>query len=178
MGNPLEPVLYPAQGTKGPILYLNPYTREYTASRSYGLRMQRGYAAGLPQNIARLSGPGGTPPTVSESERRRERFIEKYGYDQNVWRRLYRRYIKEIHELDPSVSLDRWRQIVKEVLSNTQITGYGADWLEVRLARKLNDMLKYRHREEAIVFIPTDEFSYYEDEDARSQTPIELWWYH
>ena len=178
MGNPLEPVLYPAQGTKGPILYLNPYSGTYTANRAYGLRMQRGYAAGLPQQVARRYGPGGTAPRVSESEQRRERFIEKYGYDQRVWNRLYRRYIKQIHELDPSVSLDRWRQIVSEVLSNTNITGLGADWLELRFAQKLNDMLRYRHRDEAIVIVPMDEYSYYEDEDARSQTPIELWWYH
>jgi len=176
VSNPLPPVLYPAQGTQGPTLYLNPYTRTYTASRSYGLRMQRGYAAGVPQTVARR---GISSAGVSESERRRERFLEKYGYEQNVWNRLYRKYIKRIHELDPSVSLQRWRQIVAEVLDNTQITGYGADWLEGRLALKLNDMLRYRHMDEEVIIEDEEEpFSYFEDEFARSQTPIELWWYH
>ena len=178
MSNPLEPVLYPVQGTAGPILYLNPYSGTYTASRSYGLRMQRGYQAGLPQTVARR----GTPPPegLTESQVRRQRFLQRYGFQETVWRRLYRKYIREINSLS-SPAGQITPMIVAQVLQNTQNTGLGADWLEDRLATKLADMKDYRERGRSAAppgGVSQGNVHFFADANARLVTPIELWWYH
>lgn len=180
MSNPPQPpVLYPAQGTKGPVLYLNPYQGTYTRDRAYGLRMQRGHAAGLPQAVARRSGPAGTTPFVPESEVRKQRFLERWGFEERVWRRLWRKYIREINEMaSPAGQITK--AIVRQVLMNTPSTGLGADWLENRLAEKLEDMKEYRSLERRAHQNPdTSGYDHYFSEaDERGMTPIELWWYH
>lgn len=63
----------------GQVGYLNPYKGTYTTSRSYGVRMQRGFDRGLSQQEARGQTAGG----LTEAQ----------------WRRLRRLYVDEINEL-------------------------------------------------------------------------------
>src|SRR5215469_6394271 len=100
----------------GETQYLNPYQGTYTSNRRYAQRMQRGYARGLTQTQARRN-IAGYPQGVSESQLRRQRererygdtlppdvtffqfnFERRYGYSYNYWRRLRRRFIREINE--------------------------------------------------------------------------------
>jgi hypothetical protein len=172
------PVLYPAQGTQGPVLYLNPYTGRYTASRSYGLRMQRGYAAGLPQVVARRGTP--SVPGLSEYQLRQQRFLQRYGFEQQVWRRLYDKYIGKINAMaSPAAQITP--MIISQVLQNTPVTGLGIDWLENRLAQKLEDMQEWRADGKPAKNTNPNlggYVHYWQEESARMFTPIELWWYH
>lgn len=174
MTSPLQPVLYPAQGTAGPILYLNPYSGTYTSNRAYGLRMQRGYQAGLPQWMARRYGPTGEAPRVSESEQRRQRFLERWGFEERVWRRLYTKYIKQINEMaSPEGQITK--ADIQRFNADTPMTGLGLDWLENRLAGKLIDMHGYRNHS-----IPPQQYTYYDptQDINRSATDLKFWWYH
>jgi hypothetical protein len=179
VSSPPAPVLYPAQGTKGPVLYLNPYSGTYTPSRTYGLRMQRGYAAGLPQTVARR-GISPAAPGVTESELRRQRFLQRYGFEERVWRNLYRRYIRNINAMaSPGAQITP--QIVQQVLVNTPVTGLGVDWLENRLAEKLADMREWREMGKPAKNTRPDSGGYqhyWQENSERLITPIELWWYH
>lgn len=76
MGTPLPPSIITPEGRAA---YLNPYKGTYTTSRSYALRMQRGYARGISQAEAR----GHTP------------FL---GLTEAQWRRLKRLYVDEINQ--------------------------------------------------------------------------------
>lgn len=173
----LPPVLTPAPGTAGPVLYLNPYNRTYTTSRSYGLRMQRGFAQGVPQVVARRgAGARQGEEELSEFQRRRLRFLERYGFDETLWRRWYRLYIREINSMaSPGAQIDK--TMVRQVLANSEITGLGADWMEQRLKEKLADMIEYRAIKHGGP--GTGGFlHYWADVAARGFTPIEFWYYH
>lgn len=136
--------------------------------------MQRGYAAGLPQWMARRYGPGGTAPRVTESERRRLSFLERWGFEERVWRRLWKKYIKRINSMaSPADQITK--QDIQAFNQRTPVTGLGMDWLENRLAGKLQDMLNYRNHTTSPMgytyFDPAEELN-------KSQTDLKFWWYH
>lgn len=181
MTSPLPPEITYQTGRKG---YLNPYTGKYSRSRSYALRMQRNYARGMSQSEARGHRAVGG---VTEAQRRREQaaavnpslsrsqqfalgFQQRYGFTYNYWRYLKRNYIDAINSRSsPDMQITPiW---IQQIIVNTPMTGLGTDWIETRLAERLNDMIAYQD---------------YDDRDPGgahfaeriAYTPIEWWYYH
>jgi hypothetical protein len=93
----------------------------------------------------------------------------RYGFPYNEWRRLWRLYIREINELSsPDVRIDP--SIVAQELENSSFTGHDMEWVENRLAGKLQAMLAYRQGSSVVGY------QYFMDRDYMA--PIEWWWYH
>lgn len=174
MSSPQPPVIYPAPGEHGPVLYLNPYSGTYTSSKSYGLRMQRGFAQGVPQVVARR---GTMPGGVSESEQRRLRFLERWGFEERLWRRWQRLYVNEINGMaSPSAQITRSH--IQQVLANTPVTGLGVEWVEQRLREKLADMHDFRNHRRQRGPSRSGYQHFWQEAGERMVTPIEFWWYH
>lgn len=86
--------------------YLNPYTGTYSTSRSYAMRMQRGYRRGVTQQIARGKRAGEARTRaqrtferygITETERFGLGFERRYGFSYKDWRRWRRLWISEIN---------------------------------------------------------------------------------
>jgi hypothetical protein len=168
--------------------YINPYTGTYTTNRSYAMRMQRGYARGLPQYEARGQRPG-------ESARRRERYVQQYG--QTPWQRysgiggtfeqrypniaanggytwyrsLRRRWLTEI-----DARTDRGERAITPVaieqeLANASLTGHDKAWIEDRLAGMLEAIRNYQDDGD-------NEPGYTMFHQRDFMAPVEWWWYH
>jgi hypothetical protein len=169
--------------------YLNPFSNTYTPSRAYALRMQRNYARGISQATAR--GHRLSPAGLTESQIRRQRSIDTtgltpwqrftgkfeatYGFSYNYWRKLWRKWIKEINSrVDPSVAVtEQW---VQQELLNEQFLGMtgmpsGKPWIEERLDAKLASIIAYQDDNDK-----TLGFGYYINRDG--MRPIEWWYYH
>jgi hypothetical protein len=155
--------------------YLNPYRGTYTTSRAYARRMQSNYSRGLSQTTARGHQP---PEGLTEYALRAQRFQQQYGITYSWWRKLNRKWIREINAMSsPSA------QITPVIIATDQdaVRGYGIgpvpgivippeNYTEERLAEKLYDMQQYREGNT----VPGRQ-SFYTRENIR---PIELWWYH
>jgi hypothetical protein len=139
--------------------------------------MQRGFSAGLPQQAARRSGPAGAGMgEVSESQRRRDNFLAKYGFEEVYWRRIQRKYIKPINEIaSPAGQIDRL--MVQQFFANKDVHGLDAGWLENRLSEKLFDMREYRQSHQTGAGAPGF-IHFWADIGPRAFVPIEFWWYH
>lgn len=178
MGAPLPPIL---NNQDGP-LYLNPYKGTYTKSRSYGLRMQRAYARGQTQSEAR--GHQVTPGGPSESELRKQRWLERNGVP--LWRtdvyNFWRRNSSVINQINDRVS----PQAQITPLSIAQLAEnwgrFGGDsyqpdartwqrWATRRLGERLDDIISYQDLGE------TGNGSYH-FQFRSGVAPIEFWWYH
>jgi len=172
--------------------YYNPYTGKYTTSRSYGLRMQRGFAAGQTQQAAR-----GKPERehIVRREREQERLVGpgitgdnfpltfrmRYGFDYSYWQRLQRLYVREINRraspgarIEPQsisdiIQLYRmgWRDPNRPDLANES----WETWVEVHLAERLNAMQMYQEFNDARI-------GNYNFQSRSNIAPIEFWWYH
>jgi hypothetical protein len=172
MGQPLPPeIILPT----GQAAYLNPYKGTYTTSRSYAMRMQRGFRLGRAQQQARRGGE----PGQSESQVRAFRFEQRYGFSYLYWRRLQRKWISEINSMSsPGGRITP--EIVSMDLANLRsfpaltIFSWGAgtaeQMLEQRLEEKLEDMISYREGD--------SEPGHYHFVVRNNYRPIELWWYH
>jgi len=187
MPTPLPPeIILPGPGQRRG--YLNPYTGTYSTSRSYAMRMQRGYARGLPQYEAR-----GKPRFESQIRLRRSveqtgetpwqrfnaGFEQRYGFSYSYWRSLRRRWINEINsrtstggQVIPShISsvLSAWNTGWRDP-NRPEFTTW-QDWMENRLAERLNDIIEYQDL--------GDKSSGFQNWQFRSNVPpIELYWYH
>lgn len=194
MGAPLPPEIQLPDGRTG---YLNPYRGTYTPSRSYALRMQRGYARGLSQGDAR--GKRVTATGQTEYQRRaaatQERygmspwqlrygigFERRYGFKYRYWRKLQRMYVNDINArsspggaISPSTVgqvKENWRVGFRDQF---QPDLRGPDdwepWIERRLSEKLDDMISYQDLGEKAN--GAYHFGY-----LVNVMPIELWYYH
>jgi hypothetical protein len=190
-GQPLE-IFLPGPGNRK--AYYNPYTNTYTTSRSYALRMQRGYIRGIHQQEAR-----GKP--VNEYQRRVQReqelygqkpwerfqigFERRYGFSYRYWRQLRRRWVNDINdrtstggEISPSTvsrvkdAFDRgWRDPARPEFSTWQ------DWLENRLDERLNDMIEYQDSGDKTS--GSANYGQYRNYQLQGEgIPPELYWYH
>ena len=160
--------------------YWNPYSQAYTTSRSYAMRLQRGYAQGVSRQQARR-GIRSWIPGMSEAQNRAQAFQDKYGISYNYWRRIQRKYLTKIVAMDPSIGYAEWRLIIYEDLARLQsfpATGIigqrrmqsPEQQNEAALASKLEAMEAYRRGD---VTTGRNQF------DMRvPYRPIELWWYH
>lgn len=103
-GVPLEIIT-----NQGVPLYYNPYSQQYTRSKSYAQRMQRNYARGLPQQQARGKRQAEHVTRAQQEQQRygdeltpEQRFQfgfeRRYGFTYRYWRKLYRNYIQEINQ--------------------------------------------------------------------------------
>lgn len=186
MATPLPPeIILPGPGNRK--AYLNPYKGTYTTSRSYALRMQRGYARGETQQAAR-----GKP--VNEYRQRviREQqqygqtpwerfnigFQQRYGFSYSYWRSLKRRWVDEINsESSPDAQItpatiaqvkqawdSGWRDEYRPEFDQWE------DWIENRLDENLRARVAYRDGEPDE---GADQFR-----QRSSVPPVELYWYH
>jgi hypothetical protein len=161
MATPSQPleIILPGPGNRTG--YLNPYTGTYTTSRTYGLRMQRGYARGLPQYSARgkpRDEYGQRRQQIQEEyqqtpyERMTQQFERRYGFSYRYWRQLRRRWIDEINSLTSPGSgvIPDHIARVKEAWDNGWRDPYRSefndwhDWIENRLDERLNDTLDFQ----------------------------------
>jgi hypothetical protein len=180
-------------GPEGQPLYLNPYRGTYTASRSYGLRMQGNFARGI-QTQQEARGKARNPITgQTESQQRRERFEEKYKIPQNMWRRWQRLYISKINKMSGAgggVTID----MIAEVKALSEL-GYQDpafpgirwdQWVEIRLSTRLNDLIEYHDNRNPVpgrvdfqgrspTWVPVRDITF---AAGASAPAIELWWYH
>lgn len=158
-GQPLQ-IVHPNGET---ILYLNPYTGTYTASKSYGLRMQRGYRRGLPQYEARGKPAGEAAirrQQIQEQygqtpwQRFTQSFERRYGFSYSYWRYLRRNWVDEINSL---TSKDGFGHITPTTVSQIiQMWNAGIHdpyhpefeswqaWVENRLETRLDDTVAYQ----------------------------------
>lgn len=179
-GLPLETIL--PSGLTG---YLNPYTGKYTTSRSYGLRMQRGYQRGLTSTQARR-GQRYTSGAVEYQVRQQNRltsgplptifrprdeilFEQQYGFSYQYWAQLRQEYIDDINRLaSPAARITP--EFIKQALDLIQMGSLPPDWIETRLNNKLYTMREYRDGNPQPGHVYFDERIYY--------VPIEWWYYH
>lgn len=156
--------------------YLNPYTGGYSPSRSYALRMQRGYARGLTQTQARrgVTLPAGYSESQVRRERgysgeiQRQRFEQRYpGITYNEYRSYQRRYGSDIVNTRPGgISPQLIVQAKQQEASGILPPG----WVENRLQERREATDNYRDGIEETGI---------QDFDQRiSFTPIEWWYYH
>lgn len=145
--------------------YLNPYQGTYSASRAYALRMQRGYARGLSQTQARRNVEA--PPGYSESQIRRDRFRQIYGFDYSYYQALQRKYGSDI------VNMRGGGISPQHIAMAMQLQAQGLlepNWIEDRLAGRRYATDMYRQGNAPVGRV---EF------DTRIQyTAIEWWYYH
>jgi hypothetical protein len=158
--------------------YLNPYRGTYTTSRSYALRMQRNYGRGMSQATARGHAPFG-PEGLTEYQVRALRFERRYGFSLRYWRRLQRKYLRELNsQRSPAaqITADVIAQdlgIVRQVYGNGPVPGIvipAENITEERLAELLYATKAYRDGNAG-----PGRNDFYTRDDIR---PIELWWYH
>jgi hypothetical protein len=157
--------------------YLNPYRGTYTTSRSYALRMQSNYGRGMSQATARGHAPN--PAGLTEYAIRAQRFQDAYGFSLGYWRRIQRKYLREINsERSPAAQITPLviagdLDAVRFRNGNGPVPGIvipAENITEERLANLLYATRAYRDGDT----VPgrTD---FYARDDIR---PIELWWYH
>jgi hypothetical protein len=166
----------------GQTAWLNPYRGTYTTSRGYALRMQRNYDRGLSQSSARGHAP--SPQGFTEYQLRTMRFQRIYGFSYSFWRRMERRYIREINRTRTATPGVPGAAITPDVLAQDmgivrQFYGTGPvpgiiippeNIVEERLAELLYAMREYRHGNK----IPGSQ-----DFQSRDNIrPIEMYWYH
>lgn len=185
----------------GETAYLNPYRGTYTTSRSYALRMQRGYARGLRQSESR--GKPVSPGGLSESQLRRERFEQQYGIPYRVWERLRRKYIIELNKrswpggpsrmnTDDMGNRNDPRVFPSDIYAIRRLydTGYRdpvtpvetwEQYAEVRLSQRLNALIMYQDYNDSDpgrADYNSRSGIWYGAFTAASAPPIELWYYH
>lgn len=185
-GQPLQ-IIHPNGKT---ILYLNPYSGTYTASRSYGLRMQRGYARGLPQYEAR--GKRANEARIQREriqeqygqtpwERFNQSFERRYGFSYSYWRYLRRKWIDEINKKTSKDGFGHIKPIQVAQMIQLFQTGWRdkafpeftdwKPWTENALDLRLENMLAYQ--EDGDPLPGRGRFF------ARSSNPpIEFYYYH
>jgi hypothetical protein len=156
--------------------YLNPYRGTYTTSRSYALRMQRGYSRGLSRQTARGHQP---PGELTEYAVRRQKFEQQYGFSYSRYRRWQRLYLREINansspeaQITPAV-LAQDVQIMRQTYGTGIVPGIiipPENRTEERLAAKLYDMQEYQEGNP----LPGRNDFY----TREMQRPIEMYWYH
>lgn len=173
----------------GRTAYYNPYTSTYTTSRSYAMRMQRGFARGLAQFEARgqranerryreqyTQGRYGVTPEELYARNAQE-FQNLYGFDYAYWNYLQREYLNEINRMtseggriEPymvqSVKLNwetGWRDPMRPEITSWQ------EWVELHLAERREAMYAYREGDKSV---GAQNFQM-----RSSVPPIEFWWY-
>lgn len=179
--------------------YLNPYKGTYTTSRSYAMRMQRGFAAGLPQQRARGRVLGGQTEYQQRAALTQERygmspwqrfklareFKQQYGFELRYWEKLRRKWVDEINSLstggkaptpgariiDPQWIADEFANARQNALILPLLGGSGKPWIERRLSENLTDMIQYRqgNSQPGALHFHTQ---------PHATRPIEWWWYH
>lgn len=189
MGQPQPPII---TGPEGQTLYLNPYRGTYTASRSYGLRMQGNYARGV-QTQQEARGKRVNPVTgETESVQRRQRFEQKYQIPQNLWRRWQRLYIGKINRMSGKgggISIDMIAEVkglYDQGYTDPQFPGLRWDqWTEIRLSARLFDLQEFHDNRNPVpgridfqnrstAWVPSN----FSVAAAAAPPAIEFWWYH
>lgn len=181
MSTPLPPEIVFPTGKTG---YLNPYSGKYTTSRSYALRMQRAYSRGQTQSEARghraVNG-------VTESQRRNAQaalanpgltrhqqfeigFQQRYGFSYKYWRYLRRNWIDDINRRS-SPDMQMTPLWIQQILINSAVTGLDTNWIELRLAERIQDMIAYQDYN-----VTGPGFAHFYE--RLNYTPIEWWYYH
>jgi len=185
----------------GQTLYYNPYSQAYTPSRSYGLRMQRGYARGLTQTQARRAA---TPRAainrlgISESQYRRQQirqrqeelrreqeflagiqFRSQYGFELSYWNYLRASYVDEINQNRVEGSnIDVIQpQSVADIIQlynmgAVDITEY--DTWQGWVEHRLEELMEDIRDYKRGQYQP-GQVNFY---SRPAYTPIEFWWYH
>lgn len=178
--------------------YLNPYKGTYTTKRDYAMRMQRGFAAGIPQQRARGRVLGEqteyqqraarlferTGETPWQRFKRAREFKQQYGFELRYWEKLRRKWVDEINALsaprgvtpgariiDPQWVTDELDNARQNALILPLLGGSGKPWIERRLSENLNDMIQYRqgNSQPGALHFHTQ---------PHATRPIEWWWYH
>ena len=144
------------------VLYLNPYTGTYTASRSYGLRMQRGYSRGLPQFEARGKPSGESRIRREQAAERgttpwelfKSSFERRYGFSYSYWRSLRRRWVDEINRLTSKDGFGHIEPVHIQQVIQLFATGWRdrqfpeldtwQAWVENSLDLRLENMIAYQ----------------------------------
>jgi hypothetical protein len=182
-------------------LYYNPYSGQYTRSRSYAERMQRNYLRGISRQEARGHAPAAN---TTEASTRRERFLQRYQIGYNRWRRWQRRYIREINQLawkdgPRTLQIDENGQradpriFLIDALAVKQLFDSGFrdpvypnvltwdDWFEERLKERLYALQQYHDNhnpQPGRQQWQTHAGTWFGQFASATGPPIELWYYH
>lgn len=166
--------------------YYNPYTGRYTTSKSYGLRMQRGYARGVSQQTARGK-PASEHIIRKEREQAKEgggidypfNFERVYGFSYGYWQRLRRMGVSEINRRSApggrivpimvTQVIEAWRFGWRDI-NRPEITSWQM-WVELHIVERLAAMRLYQDNNDSQL----GSLNFRMRSDV---PPIEFYWYH